>query len=67
MREFDGAVKEYKAGALIESAAIFDYNLGQCYRQLGKYADAIWHYERCLRSGIGTQEEAASIQNGSRK
>jgi tetratricopeptide (TPR) repeat protein len=36
---------------VIELAPVFDYNLGQCYRQLGKYEDAIWHYERFLKSG----------------
>lgn len=61
VRDFEEAVTEYKAGALIEAAAIFDYNLGQCYRQLAKYPDAIWHYERYLRSGVATQPETASI------
>ena len=46
VREFERAIEEFKAGALIEDAPIFLYNLGQAYRQLGKYEDAIWHYER---------------------
>lgn len=48
LREFARAIEEYKAGALREDAAVFYYNLGQCYRQLGRYDDAIWHYERFL-------------------
>ena len=48
IRSFEDAVAEYKAGALIEPAPVFDYNLGQCFRQLRKYEDAIWHYERFL-------------------
>jgi len=48
VRSFDEAVAEYKAGALIEPAPVFDYNLGQCYRLTGKYQEAIWHYERFL-------------------
>lgn len=48
LREFEKAIDEYKAGALREDAPVFLYNLGQCYRQLGKYEDAIWHYERFL-------------------
>jgi hypothetical protein len=48
LREFDKAIDEYKAGALVEDAPVFHYNLGQCYRQLGKHEDAIWHYERFL-------------------
>lgn len=62
VRDFEQAVKEYKAGALIEPAAIFDYNLGQCYRQLAKYEDAIWHYERYLHSGIATPQETNVIK-----
>ncbi len=46
VREFERAVEEYKAGALKEDMPVFHYNLGQCYRQLGKYEEAIWHYER---------------------
>jgi len=61
VREFDEAAKEYKAGELIEAAAIFDFNLGQCYRQLAKYEDAIWHYDRYLRSGVATQVEVDAI------
>ncbi len=48
MREFEKAIDEYKAGALKEDAPVFLYNLAQCYRQLGRYEDAIWHYERFL-------------------
>jgi tetratricopeptide (TPR) repeat protein len=51
IRSFDEAIVEYKAGALIEPAPVFDYNLGQCFRQLGQYKEAIWHYERFLTRG----------------
>jgi tetratricopeptide (TPR) repeat protein len=51
VREFEKAVDEYKAGALIEDVPVFHYNLGQCYRQLGRYEDAIWHYERFIERG----------------
>jgi tetratricopeptide (TPR) repeat protein len=51
LRSFDEAIKEFKAGALIEPAPVFDYNLGQAYRQLGKYKDALWHYDRFLKYG----------------
>lgn len=40
-RPFEEAIAEYKAGALIEPAPVFDYNLGQCFRQLGRYQEAI--------------------------
>jgi tetratricopeptide (TPR) repeat protein len=51
IRSFDQAIEEYRAGALAEEAPVFDYNLGQCFRQLGKYQEAIWHYERFLNLG----------------
>lgn len=51
VRSFEEAVAEYKAGALIEPAPVFDYNLGQCFRHLGRYQEAIWHYERFLSRG----------------
>jgi tetratricopeptide (TPR) repeat protein len=54
LREFDKAVEEYKAGALKEDVPVFYYNLGQCYRQLGRPEDAIWHYQRFLDRGQPT-------------
>src|SRR5690348_7410836 len=51
---FEDAIIEYKAGALIEPAPVFDYNLGQSYRQLGKYQEALWHYDRFLNKGQPT-------------
>jgi len=51
LRDFEKAIEEYKQGALIQSIPLFDFALGQCYRQLGKYQDAIWHYERFLKHG----------------
>jgi tetratricopeptide (TPR) repeat protein len=62
VRSFDDAAEEYKKGALVELAPIFDYNLGQCYRQLGRYQDAIWHYERFLKSGAGSEPQRSATQ-----
>ncbi len=61
VREFDKAVDEYKAGALVEDVPVFHYNLGQCYRQLGRYDDAIWHYERFLDRSKPTGEVRAAV------
>jgi tetratricopeptide (TPR) repeat protein len=52
------AADQYKAGLLIEYAPIFDYNLGQCFRLLGDYKTAIWHYERFIRNSADTPEFA---------
>lgn len=51
VRKLEEAIAAYQAGAAIEPAPIFDFNLGQCYRKLGRYADARWHYERFLQNG----------------
>lgn len=55
-REFEAAIAELKAGALLEAAPVFDYNLGQSNRQLGRYEDALWHYQRFLSAGQPTGE-----------
>lgn len=56
VREFDKAIEEYKAGALREDVPVFHYNLAQCYRQLGRHEEALWHYERFLQRGQPTGE-----------
>lgn len=48
LRDFDGAIAQYKAGALLEDAPTFWFNLGQCYRLLGRYEEAIWHFKQFL-------------------
>lgn len=63
VRSFGEAAAEYKAGAVIEPAPIFDYNLGQCYRQLGKYEDAIWHYQQFVKTSPGTPEHNQAVQD----
>src|SRR5262245_31421413 len=62
VRASETAVEEYKAGAVKEDAPVFYYNLGQCYRQLGRYEDAIWHYERFLDRGKPTGNLEASVR-----
>jgi tetratricopeptide (TPR) repeat protein len=61
VRSFEEAAREYKAGALVEAAPVFDYNLGQCYRQLGRYKEAIWHYERFIKTSPETPERNESV------
>ncbi len=46
--DFDQAILEFKAGLMIEEAAIFHYDLGQCFWQTGDYKQAAWHYQRFL-------------------
>ena len=63
VREFDKAIKEYKAGAVLEDVPIFLYDLGQAYRQLGKYEEAIWYYRRYLSHGNVEGEVRLHVQN----
>jgi len=62
VRSFEQAIEEYKAGALVEAAPVFDYDLGQCYRQLHRYKDAIWHYQRFLRESPQTPEHDEAVK-----
>jgi hypothetical protein len=62
VRSFDEAAAEYKAGAIIEPAPVFDYNLGQCYRLTNRYQEAIWHYERFLSRGRPAGEVLSAVQ-----
>lgn len=54
LREFEKALDEYKQGALIESLPVFDLALGQCYRMLRRFDDALWHYDRFIKYGHPT-------------
>lgn len=52
LREYEQAVAAYKAGVRAEPKAsvTFWYNLGQTYRQWGRYEDAIWFYTQFLKT-----------------
>lgn len=60
--EFEKAIVEFKAGALLVNLPVFSYNLGQCYRQLGNYQEAIWHFERYLARGSDPEVKADAAQ-----
>ncbi|HEX7837012.1 MAG TPA: tetratricopeptide repeat protein [Kofleriaceae bacterium] len=51
LQDFEGAILEYKQGALIENLPVFDLALGQCYRKLHRYDDALWYFRRFLKYG----------------
>lgn len=63
LRSFVLAAEQYKAGALLDPAPVFDYNLGQTFRQLGQYEEAIWHYERFLKSGQPRGKMLEAVNN----
>jgi hypothetical protein len=49
--DYDTALLEYQAGARIESAPVFFYDLGQTYRLSGRYKEAIRQYTLFLHRG----------------
>lgn len=63
VHELEQAIADYKAGALLEDAPVFLYNLGQCYRQLGNYQEAIWHYERFLARVDAKSDVAVAVED----
>jgi tetratricopeptide (TPR) repeat protein len=58
---FEEAAKEYEAAALIDHAPILDYNLGQCYRKLGRYKDAIFFYQQFNNTSPETPEHIEEV------
>ncbi|MCA9674428.1 MAG: hypothetical protein KC464_05230 [Myxococcales bacterium] len=62
VQEYAQAVEEYKAGALIEGAPVFLYNLGQAYRLGGDYEKAILQYRLFLDRGAPGPELRALVE-----
>lgn len=56
------AISEYEAGARIEHASVFEYNLGQCHRKRGDYQAALLHYDRFVTDGQPEGEVLAAVQ-----
>lgn len=56
LKDFEAAIREYRAGAQAETGPTYTfwYNLGQSYRQLGRYEDAIWFYTQFLAQAPAT-------------
>ncbi len=51
LREFQEAITEYKAGARLESAPVFNLALAQSYRMLDNLDVALWYYRQFLATG----------------
>ena len=62
-QDFKAAIEEFKAGALAEPCSTFDYDLGQSYRQLGLYKEALWHYQRFLDNEHPTGDVLQGVQD----
>jgi hypothetical protein len=60
--KWEEAIGEYEAGAKIEPAPVFDYNLGQCHRKRGEYQAALHYYDRFVTNGQPEGEVLAAVQ-----
>ncbi len=61
--QWQAAADQYRAGAAIDDAPIFDFNIGQCFRFAGDYQQALTHYERFMDRGAPTGDVLTSVQN----
>lgn len=59
---WDDAIAEYRAGAALEAAPVFDYNLGQAHRMTGRFEASLAYYERFMATGKPTGELLAAVQ-----
>lgn len=59
---WENAIEEYQAGASLEAAPIFDFNLGQAHRKLGRYERALIHYERFIKIGKPTGDVLDTVE-----
>ncbi len=61
LKDFDAAIREYRAGAQAETGPTYTfwYNLGQSYRQLGRYEDATVRYSS---SGLRIRVSAVQLR-----
>ena len=63
VRNFEQAILEYKAGALIQPLPVFDLTLAQCYRLLRRYDIARWYFERFIKYGHPGTKLLEAIEN----
>jgi tetratricopeptide (TPR) repeat protein len=56
--DFEGALELYKQAYEAKPLVGFHFNLGQCYRSLGRYEEAIQHFEAYLRSSTNPKNRA---------
>ncbi len=54
---FDGAIAEFEASYALDPIALTRLNIGQCYRQLERYDEAIAEYRRYLAEATDVSRE----------
>lgn len=61
VEKFEQALEAFRKGAEIVDMAIFQWNLGQCNRMLGRYDQAIEHFERFILRAEGAPSAAKHV------
>jgi tetratricopeptide (TPR) repeat protein len=60
--DFDKAIAEWEAGALIEPHVVWNFNFGQANRGAGRLERAKWNYERFVAQASETPELAHAVK-----
>ena len=61
--EYEKALEKFKQGYMQKSAPAFLFNLGQCYRKLGREDEAIQKYQAYLRSGRPEEPQRTNVES----
>jgi tetratricopeptide (TPR) repeat protein len=63
VQEFAKALEEYKAAYLAKPDPVFLFNIGQCYRKLGKREQAIEFYRNFLRKAPADDPNRPAVES----
>jgi tetratricopeptide (TPR) repeat protein len=62
VHEYEAALKEYKEGYLAKPDPAFLFNIGQCYRRLGKTEQALEFFREYLRKAAPDDPNRAQVE-----
>lgn len=62
VREYDKALEEYKAAYLAKPDPAFLFNIGQCYRKLGKNPEALDFFRQYLKKAPAEDPNRAQVE-----
>jgi tetratricopeptide (TPR) repeat protein len=62
IREYTKALEEYKAAYLAKPDAAFLFNIGQCYRKLGKNPEALDFFQQYLRKAPAEDPNRTQVE-----
>ena len=62
VREYEDALKEYKAAYVAKPDAAFLFNIGQCYRKLDKNAEALDFFQQFLKKSPPDDPNRALVE-----